>query len=90
MQGRLVFSNDEQRERARKMGIKDLAHKFSMEEMASGDVIFSATGVTDGSMLDGIRREKNGAITTHTVVMRSATGTVRWIRARFTDESKFE
>ncbi len=89
MQGRLVFSNDEQRERARAMGVKDLAHKYTLEEMAKGDVIFSATGVTDGSMLSGIHREANGAVTTHTVVMRSATGTVRWIRARHTDESKF-
>lgn len=89
MQGRLVFSNDEQRERARAMGVNDLAHKYTLEEMAKGDVIFSATGVTDGSMLSGIHREANGAVTTHTVVMRSATGTVRWIRARHTDESKF-
>jgi len=89
MQGRLVFSNDEQRDRARKMGVKDLDHKYVLEEMASGDVIFSATGVTDGSMLRGIHREKGGAVTTHTVVMRSASGTVRWIRARHLDESKF-
>jgi fructose-1,6-bisphosphatase II / sedoheptulose-1,7-bisphosphatase len=89
MQGRLVFSSDEQRDRARKMGIKDLNHKFSMEEMAAGDVIFSATGVTDGSMLKGIHREKSGAVNTHTVVMRSATGTVRFISARHTNEAKF-
>ena len=78
MQGRLVFSSDEQRDRARKM-----------EEMAAGDVIFSATGVTDGSMLKGIHREKSGAVNTHTVVMRSATGTVRFISARHTNEAKF-
>lgn len=90
MQGRLLFTNDEQRARARKMGVKDLDHKYVLEEMASGDVIFSATGVTDGSMLHGIRREKNGAVTTHTVVMRSASGTVRWIRARHLDETKFQ
>ncbi|HAK63802.1 MAG TPA: fructose-bisphosphatase class II [Alphaproteobacteria bacterium] len=89
MQGRLGFSSDEQRDRARKMGIKDLNHKFSMEEMAAGDVIFSATGVTDGSMLKGIHREKSGAVNTHTVVMRSATGTVRFISARHTNEAKF-
>ena len=89
MQGRLVFSSDEQRERARKMGIKDLNHKFTMEEMAAGDVIFSATGVTDGAMLKGIHREKSGAVHTHTVVMRSATGTVRFISARHTNEAKF-
>lgn len=90
MQGRLLFTNDEQRNRARKMGVKDLDHKYVLEEMAAGDVIFSATGVTDGSMLHGIRREKNGAVTTHTVVMRSASGTVRWIRARHLDETKFQ
>ncbi|HEX4890474.1 MAG TPA: class II fructose-bisphosphatase [Alphaproteobacteria bacterium] len=89
MQGRLLFTNDEQRDRARKMGVKDLNHKYILEELAAGDVIFSATGVTDGSMLQGIHREKGGAVTTHTVVMRSATGTVRWIRARHLDESKF-
>ncbi len=89
MQGRLLFTNDEQRNRARKMGVKDLDHKYVLEELASGDVIFSATGVTDGSMLKGIHREKGGAVTTHTVVMRSASGTVRWISARHTDESKF-
>jgi fructose-1,6-bisphosphatase II / sedoheptulose-1,7-bisphosphatase len=89
MQGRLLFTNDEQRDRARKMGVKDLDHKYVLEELAAGDVIFSATGVTDGSMLHGIHREKGGAVTTHTVVMRSASGTVRWIRARHTDESKF-
>jgi len=89
MQGRLVFSNDEQRDRARKMGVKDLNHKYVLEEMAMGDVIFSATGVTDGSMLRGIHREKNGGVSTHTVVMRSASGTVRWISARHANESKF-
>ncbi len=89
MQGRLLFTNDEQRERARKMGVKVLDHKYVLEELASGDVIFSATGVTDGSMLDGIHRESNGAVSTHTVVMRSASGTVRWIRARHASESKF-
>ncbi len=89
MQGRLLFTNDEQRDRARKMGVKVLDHKYVLEELAAGDVIFSATGVTDGSMLHGIHREKGGAVTTHTVVMRSASGTVRWIRARHLDESKF-
>ena len=50
--------------------------------MAKGDCIFAATGVTDGSMLKGVKRRKDGIITTESVVMRSATGTVRWIRAR--------
>ncbi|HXC55694.1 MAG TPA: class II fructose-bisphosphatase [Rhizomicrobium sp.] len=81
MQSRLVFRNDDERARAAKWGIKDLKKKYSLLEMASGDVVFAATGVTDGSMLDGVHYEGN-FITTHSVVMRSATGTVRWIKAR--------
>ena len=88
MQGRLVTSSDEQRERAAKMGIKDFDQKFSMEEMASGDVMFAATGVTDGSMLAGVRFDGR-KVTTDTVVMRSSTGTVRWIKAVHADSSKF-
>ena len=80
MQGRLVTSSDEQKARAAKMGVKDFNKKFSMEEMASGDVIFAATGVTDGTMLEGIRHVRGG-ITTHSIVMRSSTGTVRWVSA---------
>jgi fructose-1,6-bisphosphatase II / sedoheptulose-1,7-bisphosphatase len=81
MQGRLVLKKPDERDRARRMGIADPDRKFELEEMASGDVIFAATGVTDGSMLPGVRFE-NGWVTTHTVVMRSATGTVRWIKTR--------
>jgi fructose-1,6-bisphosphatase II / sedoheptulose-1,7-bisphosphatase len=81
MQGRLVTSNAEQRERVRKMGITDFTKKFSLSDMASGDVMFAATGVTDGSLLRGVRFEREH-VTTETVVMRSATGTVRWIRNR--------
>jgi len=81
MQGRLVTSSAEQKERARKMGITDLNKKFTLSDMASGDVMFAATGVTDGSLLRGVRFEREH-ITTETVVMRSATGTVRWIRNR--------
>ena len=55
IQGRLMPSNDEERARAAKMGITDINRKFLLEDMASGDVIFSATGVTDGSLLDGVR-----------------------------------
>ena len=89
MQGRLVFANDEQRQRAREMGVTDPDHKYTLEEMAAGDVIFAATGVTDGSMLDGIHRTADGSVTTHTIVMRSRTGTVRWIKARHDSEDKF-
>ena len=81
MQGRLVFRNDDERKRAAKWGVKDLARKYGLMELVAGDVVFSATGVTDGSMLRGVHREGN-FITTESVVMRSATGTVRWIKAR--------
>ncbi len=88
MQGRLITDNDDQKKRAARMGIKDFDTKFSMMEMASGDVIFAATGVTDGSMLDGIRVTAEG-VSTHTVVMRSLTGTVRHIKAFHRADSKF-
>jgi fructose-1,6-bisphosphatase II / sedoheptulose-1,7-bisphosphatase len=70
------------------MGVTDFNKKFSMEEMASGDVIFAATGVTDGNMLEGIRYVRGG-FTTHSVVMRSKTGTVRWIKAMHPTMQKF-
>jgi fructose-1,6-bisphosphatase II / sedoheptulose-1,7-bisphosphatase len=81
MQGRLVFHKATDRDRALKMGVKDPDAKFDMNEMASGDVMFAASGVTDGSMLAGVKFSKSH-ITTETVVMRSATGTVRWIKNR--------
>jgi fructose-1,6-bisphosphatase II / sedoheptulose-1,7-bisphosphatase len=81
MQSRLVFRNDDERARAAKWGIKDLKRKYALMDMASGDVVFAATGVTDGSMLQGVHYEGN-FITTESVVMRSATHTVRWIKAR--------
>lgn len=87
IQTRLVFRNDDERERARCVGIEDLNKKYCMEDLASGDVMFAATGVTDGSMLDGIHRVGD-KISTHTVVMRSATGTVRWIRAQHRAKNK--
>ncbi len=81
MQGRLVFRNDCECERAERMGISDLKRKYDLRDLASGDVIFAATGVTNGTMLDGVKWEP-GFVNTHTVVMRSKTGTVRYIRAR--------
>jgi fructose-1,6-bisphosphatase II / sedoheptulose-1,7-bisphosphatase len=81
MHGRLVFNKPDDRDRARKMGVKDPDAKLSMHEMASGDVMFAATGVTDGTMLSGVKFGSSH-ITTETVVMRSATGTVRWIKNR--------
>jgi fructose-1,6-bisphosphatase II / sedoheptulose-1,7-bisphosphatase len=81
MQGRLILRKAAERERARIMGIADPDGKLTIEDMAAGDVMFAATGVTDGSMLPGVKFERDW-VTTHTVVMRSATGTVRWIKNR--------
>jgi fructose-1,6-bisphosphatase II / sedoheptulose-1,7-bisphosphatase len=81
IQGRLVFRTEPERHRAARIGIKDLNKKYDTHDMASGDVMFAATGVTDGSMLEGIKRFGD-SVTSHTVVMRSKTGTVRWIKAR--------
>ncbi|MGD1954466.1 MAG: class II fructose-bisphosphatase [Sphingomonadales bacterium] len=78
-QGRLLFRNDDERARARRWGIEDLDRKYQLEDLASGDVIFAATGVTDGSLLEGVHR-RGGKITTESVVMRSATGTIRWVK----------
>ncbi|HEX2112814.1 MAG TPA: class II fructose-bisphosphatase [Alphaproteobacteria bacterium] len=80
MQGKLIFRNDAEKQRAAKWGIKDLDRVYSMLDLAKGDVMFAATGVTDGSMLRGVRRSRNAA-TTHSIVMRSKTGTVRVIEA---------
>ncbi len=80
MQGRLLFRNDDERGRATRLGIKDFNKKYSMLEMAKGDVMFAATGVTNGSMLKGVRRFHNGA-ETYSLVMRSKTGTVRYVHA---------
>ncbi len=88
MQGRLVITRDEQVERAHRMGIDDINRKYTMEEMAGGDVLFAATGVTTGNFLKGVKLGRN-AITTHTVVMRSTTGTVRFIEAKHTQLEKF-
>ncbi|MBT8472570.1 MAG: fructose-bisphosphatase class II, partial [Marinicaulis sp.] len=81
MQGRLFFRTDEERARAERIGIKDLDKKYTLMELASGDVIFAATGVTNGTMLDGVYWEP-GYVNTHTVVMRSKTNTIRYIRAK--------
>jgi len=86
-QGRLVFRNDDERQRAQRWGIKDYDRKYSLHELAAGDVMFAATGVTDGSMLRGVRRYHGGA-TTHSVVMRSKSGTVRYVEAHHNFERK--
>ncbi|MGI9439555.1 MAG: class II fructose-bisphosphatase [Parvibaculales bacterium] len=88
MQGRLILTDDTQKKRASKMGIKDFKKKYTMEEMAKGDVVLSATGVTSGSMLSGIARVQD-EIWTDTLLMRSSTGTIRWIKARHTHQDKF-
>lgn len=80
MQGRLLFRNDDERARAARLGISDLNRKYSLHELANGEVMFAATGVTDGTMLRGVRRHSKGA-TTHSIVMRSKSGTVRMIEA---------
>lgn len=79
-QGRLIFSEEEEKVRAKRMGIADFNKKYTLEELAKGDVMFAATGVTDGSMLRGVRRYPGGAYT-HSIIMRSRTGTVRMVEA---------
>jgi fructose-1,6-bisphosphatase II / sedoheptulose-1,7-bisphosphatase len=88
MQGRLVTDSEQARQRARRMGT-DFTRKLDMTDMARGDVLFAATGVTDGNLLSGVHFAKTG-ITTHTVVMRSSSGTVRWITAKHQDPDKFD
>ncbi|UYY57724.1 class II fructose-bisphosphatase [Sphingomonas sp. S2-65] len=78
-QGRLVFRNDDERARARKWGIEDLDKIYTLDDLAKGDCIFAATGVTDGSLLAGVKRMR-GKMTTESVVMRASSGTVRWVK----------
>ncbi len=80
MQGRLMYEEESQRQRVRDMGHPDPNRVFSCEDMARGDVMFAATGVTSGAMLRGVKRFGGGAIT-HSVVMRSRSGTVRYVEA---------
>lgn len=79
-QGKLIFRRDDERERAGKMGVKDLNKVYMIDELAKGKVMFCATGVTQGAMLKGVRFHK-GHAHTHSVVMRSETGTIRMIEA---------
>ena len=82
--GRLVFRNDDEKARAKKWGITDLDKIYKLNELASGDCIFAATGVTSGSLLDGVKKRKKASgatiMTTDSVVMRASSGTVRWIK----------
>ncbi|MCY3754402.1 MAG: class II fructose-bisphosphatase [Alphaproteobacteria bacterium] len=79
-QGRLLFRNDDERARAQRIGIEDLNRKYDLLELASGDVMFAATGVTSGTMLRGVRRFAGGGYT-HSMIMRSKSGTVRTVEA---------
>jgi len=87
MQGRLVFMTQEERERARSMGIEDFDRVYSADEMARGDVVFAATGVTSGDLLRGVRYHAGGA-ETESIVMRSKSRTVRFIRTRHSFDFK--
>jgi fructose-1,6-bisphosphatase II / sedoheptulose-1,7-bisphosphatase len=78
--GKLLFRNEDERGRARKWGIEDLDRIYKLEDLAKGDCIFAATGVTDGSLLQGVKYKKAGCMTTESVVMRASSGTVRWIK----------
>jgi fructose-1,6-bisphosphatase II / sedoheptulose-1,7-bisphosphatase len=88
MQGRLILDDEAKRERALKMGITDPNKKYDMRELASGDVIVCATGVTDGALLKGVRFHRD-VIETETVIYRSVTGTVRRIQAEHREFGKF-
>lgn len=88
MQGRLILDTEEKVARAAKMGVSDPKKVYSHMEMAHGEVIFAATGVTDGNMLGGVRFMKN-YLQTETIVMRSSSKTVREIKARHQDMEKF-
>jgi len=88
MQCRLVLDTEERRQRAFKMGVTDPRKRYEIEDMVRGDCLFAATGVTTGAMLRGVRF-RGDIIETETVVMRSITGTVRWIRAEHRQLEKF-
>jgi len=88
MQCRLILDSEEKRERAHKMGVTDPKMVYGIEDMARGDCLFAATGVTTGSLLSGVKFRKD-VIETETVVMRSVTGTVRYIKAEHRQLDKF-
>jgi fructose-1,6-bisphosphatase II / sedoheptulose-1,7-bisphosphatase len=78
-EGRLLFRNDDEKGRAKKWGVEDLNRIYKLGDLVKGDAIFAATGVTDGSLLQGVKRRKD-CMTTESVVMRASSGTVRWVR----------
>lgn len=79
-QGRLLFRNDDEKARAHKWGVSDLDRIYHLNDLVKGDAIFAATGVTDGSLLDGVKRRTGGCMTTESVVMRASSRTVRWVK----------
>lgn len=80
-QGKLLFRNEEEKERATKMGIRDFHKKYSIDELASGSVMFCATGVTDGPLLKGVKFLAHDQATTQSLVMRSKSGTIRTVES---------
>jgi len=87
MQGRLIFRNDDEKARAQRCGITDFNRKYGLHDLAGGDVMFAATGVTDGSLLRGVRRGGDKGYT-HSIIMRSKSGTVRMVEAHHNFERK--
>ncbi|NDG84156.1 MAG: fructose-bisphosphatase class II, partial [Proteobacteria bacterium] len=85
--GRLVFKNDEEKARARRMGIEDTGRIYGITDLARGNVMFCATGVTQGTFLNGIRFFPGGAHS-HSVVMRSETGTIRYVQTEHCFEGR--
>jgi fructose-1,6-bisphosphatase II / sedoheptulose-1,7-bisphosphatase len=79
-QGKLLFRNDDEKARAAKWGVTDLNRIYELQDLVKGDAIFCATGVTDGSMLEGVKRRRDGVMTTESVVMRASSGTIRWVK----------
>src|SRR5919199_1631818 len=84
-QGRLLFRNEDEIARAHRWGVSELDRIYHLEDLAKGDCIFAATGVTDGSLLDGVKRRKS-CVTTESIVMRASTGTVRWVKGQHRHE----
>jgi fructose-1,6-bisphosphatase II / sedoheptulose-1,7-bisphosphatase len=84
IQGQLLFRNDDEIARAHRWGIEDLDRIYSLKDMAKGDCIFAATGVTDGSLLKGVHKRGN-CVSTESVVMRASTGTVRRVSTEYRD-----
>jgi len=81
-QGRLVFRNDDEKKRAARCGITDLKRKYNLDDIARGDVLFAATGVTDGNLVKGVTKLPSGEVLTETVVLHAASKTIRWVKTK--------